>query len=443
MKRWAPICIILFFSFTLKNKAQNIYTIAGTGNSGFSGDGGLAINAELKGITGITRDMLGNIYICDNPNLRIRKIDLNGIITTIAGGGTSYSDSILGTSAIVPMPWGICTDNIGNVYFTEGYYNQVKKLNTSGIITTVAGAMSSAGGFAGDGGLATQALFKYICNVVVDKHGNILISDAGNNRIRKVNTAGIITTIAGSPSGSLGDGIPAITAKLRGPGGIAVDKIGNIYIGELNGYLVRKVDTLGIITTIAGNGIQGYTGDGGNATNASLGYIQGICCDTSGNVFITDKYFGVLRKIDKQGIITTLAGTGMPGYAGNGGPATLAQVSPWDVELDSIGNIYIADGSNNVVRKICANSCVAGLNEINNHKNIVLHPNPVTSILQISDSENIFDNSVYEITNYLSQIVVSQSFENTIDLSKLPTGIYTLKIVTLNKENYYSKFIKE
>ncbi len=441
MKRWAPICFILFFNFTLKNKAQNIYTIAGTGNPSYGGDGGLAINSTLQGVTGIALDKIGNIFICDNINHRIRKIDVNGIITTIAGGGTSYSDSIVGTSAIVPMPWGICTDDAGNVYFTEGHYNQVKKINSSGMITTVAGAMST-GGFAGDGGLATQALFKNICNVVVDKKGNILISDAGNNRIRKVNTAGIISTIAGSPSGSFGDGIPASNAILLWPGGIAVDKIGNIFIGELNGYLVRKVDTLGIITTIAGNGTQGYTGDGGIATNASLGLIQGICCDTSGNVFIADKSYSNVRKIDKQGIITTVAGTTY-GYSGDGGPATLAQVNPWDAELDSIGNMYIADGTNNVVRKICANSCVAGLSEINNHKTIVLHPNPVTTILQITDNENIFDNSVYEISNYLGQIVVSHAFENTIDVSKLPTGIYTLKILTMNKQRYFSKFIKE
>ncbi len=441
MKRWAPICFILFFNFTLKNKAQNIYTIAGTGNPSYGGDGGLAINSTLQGVTGIALDKIGNIFICDNINHRIRKIDVNGIITTIAGGGTSYSDSIVGTSAIVTMPWGICTDDAGNVYFTEGHYNQVKKINSSGMITTVAGAMST-GGFAGDGGLATQALFKNICNVVVDKKGNILISDAGNNRIRKVNTAGIISTIAGSPSGSFGDGIPASNAILLWPGGIAVDKIGNIFIGELNGYLVRKVDTLGIITTIAGNGTQGYTGDGGIATNASLGLIQGICCDTSGNVFIADKSYSNVRKIDKQGIITTVAGTTY-GYSGDGGPATLAQVNPWDAELDSIGNMYIADGTNNVVRKICANSCVAGLSEINNHKTIVLHPNPVTTILQITDNENIFDNSVYEISNYLGQIVVSHAFENTIDVSKLPTGIYTLKILTMNKQRYFSKFIKE
>jgi sugar lactone lactonase YvrE len=271
MKVSKKILLIALWLLTFANYiySQNIYTIAGTGNPNFSGDGGFAINADMYNITGIARDKTGNIFICDNANHRIRKIDVNGIITTIAGGGTSSADSIPAMSALVGKPWGICSDNFGNVYFTDGYLNQVRKINPAGMIITVAGQASTSGGFSGDGGPAKSALFKYICNLTIDKTGNIYISDFGNGRIRKVDTSGMISTIAGTTTASLGNGGPATAAKVSGPAGVAFDKYGNLYIGELYSYLIRKVDTLGIITTIAGNGTQGYSGDGGSAINAS------------------------------------------------------------------------------------------------------------------------------------------------------------------------------
>jgi hypothetical protein len=155
---------------------------------------------------------------------------------------------------------------------------------------------------------------------------------------------------------------------------------------------------------------------------------------------LADKDYSIIRKIDKLGIITTVAGTTY-GYSGDGGPAISAKVQPWDVELDSIGNIYIADGSNNVVRKIVANP--VGLSENEKKQNMFLFPNPATNILQISNDNNEFKNSIIEVINYLSQTVLKQVYSNSIDVSKLPSGIYTLKINASGKESLYSKFIKE
>jgi sugar lactone lactonase YvrE len=219
-------------------------------------------------------------------------------------------------------------------------------------ITTIAGTGGYGG--SGDGGPATSAQLWDPRGVAVDSDGNIYIADPGNYRIRKVDSSGNITTFAGNGTpGYSGDGESATSAQLNNPNGIAVDSLGNIYIADQYNYRIRKVDSDGKITTIAGNGTPGYSGDGGPATSAQLYNPSGVAVDSDGNIYIADNNNYRVRKVDSSGKITTFAGTGTAGYSGDGGPATLAQLNwPYGVAVDSVGNIYIADRSNNRIRKV-------------------------------------------------------------------------------------------
>ena len=196
--------------------------------------------------------------------------------------------------------------------------------------------------------------------MAVDASGNLYIADTGNNRIRKVSATGIITTVAGNGSaGYSGDGGPATSAQLDGPEGVAVDGSGNLYIADTCNNRIRKVSATGIITTVAGNGSAGYSGDGGPATSAQLSLPAGVAVDGSGNLYIADSGNNRIRKVSATGIITTVAGNGSPGYSGDGGPATSAQLNqPAGVAVDASGNLYIADSSNNRIRKVSATGII-------------------------------------------------------------------------------------
>lgn len=441
MKKILFIFYILSLSYL--GKTQNIYTFAGTGNPGYSGDGGSALLANIEAPTGIVIDKKGNTYFCEWYYGLIRKIDKNGIITTIAGGVTAnLADNIPATGALVRHPWGLTIDSIGNLYFAEAQYNQVRKIDTSGIITTIAGIANMTGSFSGDGGLAKNAGLNKPGDVCLDKQGNIYIADALNHRIRKVDKNGIITTFAGgNGAGYSGDGGLALSAKLNNPAGLCFDKKKNLYISDLQNYRVRKIDSLGVITTYVGIGVKANSGDGGSSTLAAIGQPLGLYTDSIGKLYIVDSYFGTVRVVDSIMIITTIAGTGMPGYYGDGGLATLAQIQPAFITFDKVGNLYITD--NLRVRIVCYNSCAVNLNEFNQNSVIKIYPNPTSDVLHIWNEDNTFENSILEVINYLGQNVLNQVCAKTIDVSKLPKGIYTLRIKTKDKQIFYSKFIKE
>jgi sugar lactone lactonase YvrE len=222
-------------------------------------------------------------------------------------------------------------------------------VGTNDIITTVAG-----GGSGGDGGAATNASLYDPYAVAVDSSGNLYIADTDNQRIRKVHNNTIITTVAGNgTSGYSGDGGAATDASLAWPSSVAVDSTGNLYIADQNNNRIRKVGTNGIITTVAGKGNSGYSGDGGAATNANLYYPSGVALDPIGNLYIADRNNNRIRKVNTNGIITTAAGKGSAGYSGDGGAATNATMdNPYGVGLDWSGNLYIADTENQRVRKV-------------------------------------------------------------------------------------------
>lgn len=304
-----------------------------------------------------------------------------GIITTVAGNGANVSagDGGRATNAAVNLPVGLAIDPSGNIFVAETV-NRVRKIGADGIISTVAGTGNPANAFSGDGGYATNARVAQPIDVKVDAAGNIFFADCLNQRIRKIGTNGIITTVAGNGvSGYSADGVAATNAALQFPNALALDRSGNLFIGDWT-YRIRKVGADGVITTVAGTGIGGHSGDGGPATNAKIGAAESLHFDTSGNLFFVS--FGEfnltrIRKIDTNGIITTVAGNGAQGYSGDGGPATNAPLfEARSAAVDFCGSIFIASqgdvnsgpgthyssirkvATNGIITKIAGNSSI-------------------------------------------------------------------------------------
>ncbi len=336
-----------------------ITTVAGNGISGSSGDGGAATNAKLQNPGGVVVDALGDLFIADTASCRIRRVGTNGIITTMAGNGNpGYSgDGGAATNASLFYPLGVAVAATGNLFIADNLNSRIREVGTNGIINTVAGEGSFGNfGYSGDGGAATNAELNEPSGVVLDLTGNLFIADTGNCRIRKVATNGIITTVAGNGSpGYLGDGETATNAELNSPSGVIVDASGNLFIADTYNNVIREVGTNGIIATVAGNGTQSYSGDGGPATNASLNYPTGVAVDAAGNLFVADFNNNRIREIGTNGIITTVAGNGAGSYSGDGGAATNASLNqPLDVATDAADDFYIADKLNNRIREVTA-----------------------------------------------------------------------------------------
>jgi len=348
---------LLFFVLLFGVKqtdAQIISTVAGNGTNGFSGDGGPATAAQIPYPWAGTFDASGNIYIVEQGYYAVRKINTSGIITTIAGiGSAGYTgDGGQATAASFNLPWAIAIDAGGNVYISDDQNHAIRKINTSGIISTVAGTGTI--GFSGDGGQATSAQLNYPNGIVLDALGNLYIADGGNNCIRKVNTAGIISTIAGNGStGFSGDGGQATLAGMWNPDALAIDGAGNLYTSTGNSR-VRMINTSGVISTVVGNGTTGFGGDGGQATAAAIGNnILGITVDASGNLYFADTHYNRIRKVNTAGIIATIAGTGTAAYGGDGGYANYAELNePAGIFLDVTGNLFITDSYNFRIRKV-------------------------------------------------------------------------------------------
>ncbi len=335
-----------------------ITTVAGNraqDYSGNGGDGGPATSAELCSPAGIAVDAAGNLYIADAGISRIRKVNASGIITTVAGGGPMNSgDGGPATSAALDNPTGVTVDASGNLYIADTLDNRVRKVSTSGIITTVAGNGTYFSMYTGEGGPATKATI-HPEGVAVDRSGNLYIAETPDNRICKVDQSGIITTVAGGGSQvyTWYSG-PATNAALNYPTGIALDASGNLYIADSLNNCIRKVNTSGIMTTVAGNGSKGYSGDGGPpAIMAMLNDPTGVAVGASGNLYIADGGNYRVRKVDASDTITTVAGNGISNYAGDGGPATVAELgAPYGLAVDTLGNLYIID--TNAIRKVTA-----------------------------------------------------------------------------------------
>jgi len=325
---------------------QTINTFAGNGTAGYSGDNGPATQAEINRVVGLATDAAGNIYLADQDNNAVRKVDTHGVITTFAGTGAAgfSGDSGPATAAQLNGPLGLCVAPSGGIYVMDEGNGRVREVSASGTITTVAGNGSTVS--SGDGGPATAAGFVIPIRCAVDSNGNLFIVDQGAFKIRKVDTNGIITTYAGTGAqGFSGDGGPATQAAMNNPTWATVDASGNLYVSDQFNHRIRMISAAtGTITTVAGNGTGAFAGDGGPATSASLYYPGGTAVDPAGTLFIVDGGNNRIRKVS-GGTITAVAGTGVAGYGGDGGAPGQAELdSPFPMTLDNAGNLYIGDG---------------------------------------------------------------------------------------------------
>jgi sugar lactone lactonase YvrE len=365
MKYLLPLLLFLAPSI----HAQTITTIAGTGVSGYSGDGGPATAATMHYPQGIAMDGSNNIYFSDDSCNCIRKIDAGGTISRFAGtGAAAYSGDGGPASAAAMMPSGLCFDPSGNLYVADRGNDCIRKIDGSSIITTFAGR-----GFSIGSGIPATAsrLIAQPEGIACSPGGDIYIGNYVLNSVWVVDPSETIFLFAGmltsagyiGVSGDSGDGGPATAALLSAPRYIATDNAANVYITDLLNNNIRKVDASGVITTIAGVGASGYSGDGGLATAAQFANPAGIVVSTSGEIFIADRTNNCIRKIDRHGIITTVAGSGGPhsyGYSGDGGPATAALMyAPYGIALDCANNLYITDTKNNRIRRVQLNHAPA------------------------------------------------------------------------------------
>jgi sugar lactone lactonase YvrE len=348
------ICVLGMPCFCVPAKAQDIdsnaeiRTVAGNGT-----DWGLPF--------GVSADSAGYVYFSVNNFNIVRQI-ASEIITTVAGTGQyGYSgDDGSALTANLAGPEGVIVDVDHNLYIADGGNNVIRKVATNGIITTVAG--NGTEGYSGDGGQATNAELRNPTALAIDSFGNLFIADTGNHSIRKVATDGIITTVAGiGTPGYYGDTGPATKAQLTSPEGLTLDATGNLYIADTFNHRIRKVAIDGNITTIAGNGSPGYSGDGGSATVSELNAPTSVALDAAGNLYIADANNNRIRRCAKNGTISTVVGNGLAGYSGDGGPSKSASLnSPIGIAFDAAGHLYIADYLNERVREVLPNEIFEG-----------------------------------------------------------------------------------
>ena len=344
---------LIFCLYCQGLNAQIITTIAGSGVYGTTGDGGMATDATFSNIIGITVDSAGNVYISDRDANRVRKITPDGLIVNFAGGGRSLGDGGPATDALLSQPYSLACDKFNNVFICDQGNSRLRKVDQSGIISTFAG--NGTFGATGDSGLATAAGLDNPCGVAVDKMENVFIG-SGSGCIRKISATGIITTIAGSDtSGYRGDDGPATAAWLSSAASLAADTFQNVYVADFENNRIRKIDTNGIITTIAGTGTSGMTGDGGPATDAMIHWPTSIACDLEGNVYFATT--NQIREVNSNtGIISTVAGGATGGFDGDGGPATASSLwLPQSIAVHGSGNVFIGDYFNYRVREIIHN----------------------------------------------------------------------------------------
>ena len=332
------------------SSSGTISTVAGTGAIYYSGDGGAAQNAIMNGPLSVASSATGT-YIADTANQRVRQVSLSGTISTVAGNGTPGfgGDGSTATSAELLYPGAVAVDASGFLYIADTGNQRVRKV-VNGNINTVAGTGTE--GYSGDGGAANKATLNAPSGLVIDSAGDIYIADFGNNVVREVSAGGTITTVAGNGSqGYSGDGGLATAAQLSGPTGLALDSAGNLYIADSGNHVVRMVNSQGNISTYAGNGVLGYAGDGSLAINAQLSTPTGLAFDSSGNLYVSDSGLNVIRLVTPGGLIVTIGGNGSAGYSGDGGPASQATFNTASgIALDTQGDMYVADAGNNAIR---------------------------------------------------------------------------------------------
>jgi sugar lactone lactonase YvrE len=349
------LSVFAALSFAAVSFAQSttyiINTSAGNGAASFTGDGSIATGASLNYPVGIALASDGSLYIADTFNQRIRRVAPDGTITTVAGNGSSAlaGDGGAATSASFFNPCGIAVDGAGNIYIADTRNHVVRRIQGSNI-TKIAGTGEAA--YSGDGGPANEATLNTPTGLALDRAGNLYIADTLNSRIRRISTSGTISTFAGNGvNGYDNDLVAAPDAALQYPQGIAVDADGNVYIADTFNDRIRRVGTDGIIDTVAGNGVNRFAGDRGPAINASLNYPKAVALDGVGNLFIVDSFNSRIRRVNSEGIITTIAGNGMFAGFGDTGVATRAAMRfPSGIAVGPAGLVFVSDTDNSRIR---------------------------------------------------------------------------------------------
>ncbi len=426
----------------------NMTPFAGTGESGFGGDGGKATDAKLKIPAGLTFDKKGNLYIADRDNHRIRKVDTRGTITTVAGNGTAgfSGDGGKATDAMLNLPSGIVIDDKGNIYIADRSNDRVRVVNSKGIITTIAG--NGMDGYKGDLGPATQAQLSRPFGLALDKKGNLYIADRGNNRVRKVNPQGIITTVAGDGSFFyMGDNGPAYRASIAGPTGVVVDDNGILYIADRNNNRIRAVDTQGMIRTVAGTGQQDYNGDSEVARDTNLYLPFGVALDQDDKLLIIDRSHYRIRRVDpRRGTVITVAGNGVKMFAGDGGPATGANLSfPHGIVVDKNDNLLISDKGNYRIRRVSPDGIIqtiagngirgnigdglpaleasiygaTSLKLNNKGEMFIVSPSGFTSIIRKIDEKNIMRKVLGTVDNHYLEAISKSKYKGRVQTGEL------------------------
>lgn len=451
------ICLLL----VCITHAQIITTVVGNGIEGYNGDGIPGTSAYLKGPSGVFVAEGSKIFFTDIYNDRLRYINTAGFIYTLAGTGEAgyNGDNIAASLAELNRPSGICIDSTGDIYIADWMNNRVRKIDhVTGKIITIAGA--GPAGYNGDGIPAVNAKLNAPDDIAVDKNGNVFIADHNNDRIRMIDKeTGLISTIAGTGmSAYCGDGGPASLACLNQPTGICFDPDGCLIIVDHGNAVIRRIDSLNIITTIAGNTIEAFAGDGMPALEASFDHPTSACYDGAGNLYIADQGNNRIRKIDNAtNIITTFAGNGSEGFSGDGGdPVDAMLFAPWDICFDYSGNLYITDLMNNRVRKVVPPNEHPHIPQeevikdpvlsiyIPDVNSLAVYPNPASDHLNIPAIGSTYNQSILTVMDINGKEIFHQQIDpaqdiiiSTNDFSK---GIYILNIQAA-ATNYTASFM--
>ncbi len=429
------IFALALFSLQADAQVQKIMTLAGNGVAGFSGDGLNAAGAMLRGPTDVAVDTNGNVYVLDLNNFRVRKIFPNDVITTVAGNGFAGNDGngSIGTSAKIAGR-AIAFDRRGNLLISDQTNSVIRRVNNLGIISKYAGGGTNGlqWGYSGDGGKADTARFNGPQGIATDRKSNLYVADAGNHVVRKIDTFGHISTVAGTGNpGYFGDGGLAIFAELDSPYAVTVDKIGNLYINDYLNNVIRKVDTYGVITTYVGymGALPGYAGDGGSATLATVNHARGLACDTSCNLYIADANNNVIRKVNFQtGFITTNVGNGSPGAMGDFGYVNGCNLfNPYGVAVNKYGSIFIADANNEKVRQTYSTT---GVQNVPVAVTIEVYPNPTSGQITVSGLSKDDKVTLSDVTGRIVSEVwdVASDGSQTFSIMHYDNGVYMLQV---------------
>ena len=418
--------LLLLLLLSLCSTAQQVTTFAGFVGDGYQ-DGPIA-TAKFDGPYGACFDTVGNMYVADTFNNKIRKISADGIVTTIAGSGEGFADGT-GTAAMFHYPRGICIDPMGNLYVADENNHRIRKITPEGVVTTIAGS-SSAGSTNGIGSLAK---FNFPWGICIDSNGNLYITDSLNHQIRKITPLGLVSTFAGSTMG-YADGT-GTTAKFWFTSGICIDGANNLYVADQNNHKIRKITPFRVVTTVAGS-TWGYTD--GPANIAQFKYPSGICIDNNNNLFIANTGTHNIRKIDIDGNVITYAGGSTSGNVDGLGTAARFAV-PTGICFASNGtDIYVTQNSFGTIRKIAP---TLSSTEFIQSK-IVIYPNPCNDKFSIITNENIKKISIYNLLGHLA--LETKCINNDVVLDKkLVKGIYFVHVVSNNNDIFTTKLIIE